>query len=211
MRVDLLERAMAEDRARGMLPLCVVATVGTTSTTSIDPVGEIAELCRSEDVWLHVDGAYGGVAAIVPELQDVLDGVHLADSLVVNPHKWLFTPVDCSAFYTRQPEVLKRAFSLVPEYLVTREQDEVVNLMDYGVQLGRRFRALKLWMVIRAFGPRGWRSASGTTCSWRRSSRRGCARSRTGRSSRRTRCRSSASGSRRRARARPSARRSTRA
>ena len=155
MRVDLLERAMAEDRGRGMLPLCVVATVGTTSTTSIDPVGEIAELCRAEDVWLHVDGAYGGVAAVVPELQEVLDGVHLADSLVVNPHKWLFTPVDCSAFYTRQPEVLKRAFSLVPEYLVTREQDSVVNLMDYGVQLGRRFRALKLWMVIRAFGAEG--------------------------------------------------------
>jgi aromatic-L-amino-acid decarboxylase len=155
MRVDLLERAITGDRARGMLPLCVVATVGTTSTTSIDPVGEIAELCRSEDVWLHVDGAYGGVAAIVPELQDVLDGVHLADSLVVNPHKWLFTPVDCSAFYTRQPDVLKRAFSLVPEYLVTREQDSVVNLMDYGVQLGRRFRALKLWMVIRAFGAEG--------------------------------------------------------
>jgi aromatic-L-amino-acid decarboxylase len=155
MRVDLLEEAMTADRAAGMLPLCVVATIGTTSTTSIDPVGEIAELCRSEDVWLHVDGAYGGVAAIVPELHDLMDGVHLADSLVVNPHKWLFTPVDCSAFYTRQPEVLKRAFSLVPEYLVTREQDEVVNLMDYGVQLGRRFRALKLWMVIRAFGAEG--------------------------------------------------------
>ncbi|MGZ8456252.1 MAG: pyridoxal phosphate-dependent decarboxylase family protein, partial [Gemmatirosa sp.] len=155
MRVDLLEAAMTADRAAGMLPVCVVATIGTTSTTSIDPVGEIAELCRSEDVWLHVDGAYGGVAAIVPELHDLMDGVHLADSLVVNPHKWLFTPVDCSAFYTRQPEVLKRAFSLVPEYLVTREQDEVVNLMDYGVQLGRRFRALKLWMVIRAFGAEG--------------------------------------------------------
>ena len=155
MRVDLLEQAMEADRAAGMLPLCVVATIGTTSTTSVDPVGEIAELCRSEDVWLHVDGAYGGVAAIVPELHDRMDGVHLADSLVVNPHKWLFTPVDCSAFYTRQPDVLKRAFSLVPEYLVTREQDEVVNLMDYGVQLGRRFRALKLWMVIRAFGAEG--------------------------------------------------------
>jgi aromatic-L-amino-acid decarboxylase len=155
MRVDVLERRMAEDRAAGMLPLCVVATVGTTSTTSIDPVGEVAELCRAEDVWLHVDAAYGGVAAVVPELQGVMDGVHLADSLVVNPHKWLFTPVDCSAFYTRQPEVLKRAFSLIPEYLVTREQDEVVNLMDYGPQLGRRFRALKLWMVIRAFGAEG--------------------------------------------------------
>jgi aromatic-L-amino-acid decarboxylase len=155
MRVDLLERAMAEDRARGMLPLCVVATVGTTSTTSIDPVGEIAEVCRSENLWLHVDGAYGGIAAVVPELQSLLDGVHLADSLVVNPHKWLFTPIDCSAFYTRQPAVLKRAFTLVPEYLVTREQDAVVNLMDYGPQLGRRFRALKLWMVIRAFGAEG--------------------------------------------------------
>ena len=155
LRVDLLEAAMAADRAAGMLPIAVVATVGTTSTTSIDPVGEIAELCRSEDVWLHVDGAYGGVAAVVPELQDVMDGVHLADSLVVNPHKWLFTPVDCSAFYTRQPAVVKRAFALVPEYLVTREQDEAVNLMDYGPQLGRRFRALKLWMVIRAFGAEG--------------------------------------------------------
>jgi aromatic-L-amino-acid decarboxylase len=106
-------------------------------------------------MWLHVDGSYGGVAAVSPQHRHVLDGVERADSLVVNPHKWLFTPIDCSAFYTRHPAVLKRAFSLVPEYLVTREQDEVVNLMDYGVQLGRRFRALKLWMVIRAFGARG--------------------------------------------------------
>jgi aromatic-L-amino-acid decarboxylase len=155
MRPDLLDRAMDADRARGMLPLAVVATVGTTSTSSIDPVGEIAELCRAGDVWLHVDGSYGGMAAVVPELRDVLDGVHLADSLVVNPHKWLFTPIDCSALYVRRPEILQRAFSLVPEYLVTREQDEVVNLMDYGVQLGRRFRALKLWMVMRAFGADG--------------------------------------------------------
>jgi aromatic-L-amino-acid decarboxylase len=106
-------------------------------------------------VWLHVDGSYGGVAAVSPRYRHVLDGVEGADSLVVNPHKWLFTPIDCSAFYTRHPAILKRAFSLVPEYLVTREQDDVVNLMDYGVQLGRRFRALKLWMVIRAFGADG--------------------------------------------------------
>jgi aromatic-L-amino-acid decarboxylase len=132
-----------------------VATVGTTSTSSIDPVPAIAEICRREGIWLHVDGSYGGVAAVSPRHRHVLDGVEGADSLVVNPHKWLFTPIDCSAFYTRRPDVLKRAFSLVPEYLVTREQDEVVNLMDYGVQLGRRFRALKLWMVIRAFGARG--------------------------------------------------------
>ncbi|MBA3672156.1 MAG: amino acid decarboxylase [Gemmatimonadaceae bacterium] len=155
MRPDALAAAITADRAAGMLPLACVATVGTTSTTSIDPVRAIAEICRREGVWLHVDGSYGGVAAVAPEHRHVLDGVELADSLVVNPHKWLFTPVDCSAFYTRHPDVLKRAFSLVPEYLVTREQDDVVNLMDYGVQLGRRFRALKLWMVIRAFGSEG--------------------------------------------------------
>jgi aromatic-L-amino-acid decarboxylase len=106
-------------------------------------------------MWLHVDGSYGGVAAVVPEMRDVLAGVERADSLVVNPHKWLFTPIDLSAMFTRRPDVLKRAFSLVPEYLVTREQSDVVNLMDYGVQLGRRFRALKLWMVVRAFGADG--------------------------------------------------------
>ncbi|HEY7567787.1 MAG TPA: pyridoxal-dependent decarboxylase [Gemmatimonadaceae bacterium] len=155
MRTDLLERAIANDRARGMLPLAVVATVGTTGTTSVDPVPAIAKICARESLWLHVDASYAGVAAIVPERRDVLAGVDRADSLVVNPHKWLFTPVDISALYTRRPEILKRAFALIPEYLTTAEQDEVVNLMDYGVQLGRRFRALKLWMVIRAFGVEG--------------------------------------------------------
>ena len=155
MKPDALAAAVAADRAAGYLPLACVATVGTTSTSSIDPVPAIAELCRREEIWLHVDGAYGGMLAIVPEFRNVLAGVEGADSLVVNPHKWLFTPFDCSAFFIRRPEVLKRAFSLVPEYLVTREQDEVVNYMDYGVQLGRRFRALKLWMVIRAFGVDG--------------------------------------------------------
>jgi aromatic-L-amino-acid decarboxylase len=152
MRVEALADLVASDRARGHVPLAVVATVGTTSTTSVDPVPAVADVCAREGAWLHVDGAYGGVAAVVPEMRGVLDGVERADSLVVNPHKWLFTPVDLSAFFTRRPDVLRRAFSLVPEYLVTREQDEVVNYMDYGVQLGRRFRALKLWMVIRAFG-----------------------------------------------------------
>jgi aromatic-L-amino-acid decarboxylase len=155
MRADLLERAIAEDRRRGLLPLAVVATVGTTGTTSIDPVPDIARICEREGLWLHVDASYAGVAAIVPERRDTLAGVERADSLVVNPHKWLFTPVDISALYTRRPDVLKRAFALVPEYLTTAEQDEAVNLMDYGVQLGRRFRALKLWMVIRAFGVEG--------------------------------------------------------
>ncbi|HXT16836.1 MAG TPA: pyridoxal-dependent decarboxylase [Gemmatimonadaceae bacterium] len=155
MRPEALERAIADDRAQGYLPLACVATVGTTGMTSIDPVPAIAAIAKREGVWLHVDGAYGGMLAIVPEYRFVLDGVEGADSLVVNPHKWLFTPFDCSAFYIKRPDVLKRAFSLVPEYLVTREQDDVVNYMDYGVQLGRRFRALKLWMIIRAFGVDG--------------------------------------------------------
>jgi aromatic-L-amino-acid decarboxylase len=155
MRADALAAQIAADRASGFLPLACVATVGTTSMTSIDPIPAIADICTREQVWLHVDGAYGGMLAIAPEFRYVLDGIEGADSLVVNPHKWLFTPFDCSAFYIKRPDVLKRAFSLVPEYLVTREQDEVVNYMDYGVQLGRRFRALKLWMVIRAFGVNG--------------------------------------------------------
>lgn len=155
MKPGALAAAIAADRAAGYLPLACVATVGTTSMTSIDPVPAIAQICKREEVWLHVDGAYGGVLAIAPEYRHILDGIEGADSLVVNPHKWLFTPFDCSAFFIKQPEVLKRAFSLVPEYLVTREQDDVVNYMDYGVQLGRRFRALKLWMIIRAFGVRG--------------------------------------------------------
>jgi aromatic-L-amino-acid/L-tryptophan decarboxylase len=155
MRPDALARVINDDRAQGFLPLACVATVGTTSATSIDPVPAIAEICEREALWLHVDAAYGGIAAIVPEMRHVLAGVEHADSLVVNPHKWLFTPFDCSAFFTRKPDVLERAFSLVPEYLVTPEQDAVVDLMNYGVQLGRRFRALKLWMVIRGFGTTG--------------------------------------------------------
>ncbi|HEX7121100.1 MAG TPA: pyridoxal-dependent decarboxylase [Gemmatimonadaceae bacterium] len=155
MRPAVLAARIAEDRRAGRLPLAVVATVGTTSTASVDPVPAIAEICEREGIWLHVDASYAGVAAIVPECRETLAGVDQADSLVVNPHKWLFTPVDISALYTRRPDVLKRAFALVPDYLVTAEQNEVVNLMDYGVQLGRRFRALKLWMVIRAFGVDG--------------------------------------------------------
>ena len=155
MRPAALARAVAADRARGALPLACVATVGTTSTTSIDPVPAIADVCAGEEMWLHVDAAYGGMAAIVPEMRGVFDGVNHADSLVVNPHKWLFTPFDCSAFFTRKPDVLERAFSLVPEYLVTPERESVVDFMNYGVQLGRRFRALKLWMVIRGFGTAG--------------------------------------------------------
>jgi aromatic-L-amino-acid decarboxylase len=150
-----LAAAVAEDRAAGWTPFAVTATVGSTSTTSIDPVPEIADLCARERLWLHVDAAYAGSAAVAPELRWLLRGCERADSLVMNPHKWLFVPLDLSAFYTRRPEVVKAAFSLVPDYLRTAEDTVAPNLMDYGVSLGRRFRALKLWMVIRAFGHDG--------------------------------------------------------
>lgn len=155
MRTDELERAINDDLASGMKPLCAVATVGTTSTTSVDPVPEIAEICKRHGIWLHVDAAYAGIAAILPEKQDTLAGCNAADSLVVNPHKWLFTPIDTSAFYCRNPMALKNALSLVPEYLRVSEGSDVTNLMDYGFQLGRRFRGLKLWMVINYYGRTG--------------------------------------------------------
>jgi aromatic-L-amino-acid decarboxylase len=148
-----LERAIDDDRARGFLPMAVAATVGTTSTTSVDPVAAIAEVCRKRNVWLHVDAAYAGPAAIVPELRWLLEGAEAADSLVVNPHKWMFVPVDLSVLYTPHEPLLRRAFSLIPAYLETPES-EVRNYMDYGVQLGRRFRGLKLWFVLRAYGRR---------------------------------------------------------
>ena len=155
MRPDALREAIASDVARGTRPVAVVATLGTTSTASIDPVREIADVARSHGAWLHVDAAYGGPAAIVPELRPLLEGWEMADSIVVNPHKWLFTPVDCSVLYCRRPETLVRAFSIVPEYLSSAERGEVRDLMDYGVALGRRFRALKLWFVLRHFGRQG--------------------------------------------------------
>jgi aromatic-L-amino-acid decarboxylase len=155
MRPDALRDAVAADLITGKKPFCIIPTVGTTSTSSIDPVNAIADIAESCGAWLHVDAAYGGAAAVVPELESVLDGASRADSLVMNPHKWLFTPVDLSAFYTRRPDILRRAFSLVPEYLRTAEDSRAVNYMDYGVQLGRRFRALKLWFVMRHFGREG--------------------------------------------------------
>src|SRR5437764_4998561 len=157
MDVEELERAIQEDIAAGWRPFTVVATVGTTSTTSVDPVPQIAAVCERHGLWLHVDGAYGGLAAVDPAMRWVLAGCERADTLIVNPHKWLFTPVDCSVFYTRKPDVVKAAFSLVPEYLRNTESkgDEVPNLMDYGTSLGRRFRALKLWMILRYFGQEG--------------------------------------------------------
>jgi len=150
-----LKDAIEEDKKNGWLPFCAVATVGTTSTTSIDPVDEIAEICLKENIWLHVDAAHGGIAAIVPEMRYIFKGVEKADSIVINPHKWMFTPVDISVFFTKKPKVLKKAFSLVAEYLKTSEDNVVENYMDYGIQLGRRFRSLKLWFIIRYFGVEG--------------------------------------------------------
>jgi aromatic-L-amino-acid decarboxylase len=154
MRFESLVEAIEADRRAGRRPVAVVATAGTTSTTSVDPIDRIADLCRQEGIWLHVDAAYAGSAAICPELREEFAGWERADSIVFNPHKWLFTPFDCSVMLMRDVDALRSAFSLVPEYLKTDEEG-VTNLMDLGVQLGRRFRALKLWMVIRAFGVEG--------------------------------------------------------
>ncbi|HET6205050.1 MAG TPA: pyridoxal-dependent decarboxylase [Planctomycetota bacterium] len=153
MRADLLAEAIEEDRAAGWRPLAIVATVGTTSTTSVDPVPAIAAIGERERLWLHVDAAYAGAAGAVPEWRGMLEGCDRADSLVLNPHKWLFVPFDCSALYCRRMDAVRAAFSLTPEYLRTAERAR--NLMDTGVQLGRRFRALKLWMTLRAFGAEG--------------------------------------------------------
>lgn len=155
MDARALEAAIREDRENGWLPFCAVATVGTTSITSIDPVPEIAGICKRENIWLHVDGAYGGSIAVVPEMRWILEGCEHADSIVVNPHKWLFVPIDLSILYCRRMDALRQAFSLVPEFLRTAESDEVKNFMDYGPQLGRRFRAIKLWFVLRYFGAEG--------------------------------------------------------
>ncbi|MBD0289831.1 MAG: aminotransferase class V-fold PLP-dependent enzyme [Thermoleophilia bacterium] len=149
MRPDALAAALEGEEAAA-----VVATVGTTSSTSVDPVPALAELCAASGAWLHVDAAYAGSACVCPEFRWALAGVEAADSLVVNPHKWLATPLDCSALFTRRPEALRAAFSLLPEYLRTNVGD-VTNLMDFGPALGRRFRALKLWAVIRCYGREG--------------------------------------------------------
>jgi aromatic-L-amino-acid decarboxylase len=156
MDVAELRRALVDDIAHGLRPMAVIATVGTTSTASIDPVAEIAAVCRAHGVWLHVDAAYGGALAMLPERRDVMAGAELADSVVVNGHKWLFVPLDFSALYTRRPDVLRSVFALTPEYLRgDSDAAGAVDYMDYGIQLGRRFRALKAWMAIRAFGREG--------------------------------------------------------
>ena len=152
-----LERKIRADREQGLTSCCVVATVGTTSSTALDPLRPIGEIAQRYGLWLHVDAALAGSAAILPEMRWILDGIESADSLVFNPHKWLFTNFDCSAFFCRHPETLTATFAIHPEYLKTDRDQEVTNFRDWGIQLGRRFRALKLWFVLRTYGVEGLR------------------------------------------------------
>lgn len=150
-----LEEAVTRDLRLGYTPLCVVAAVGTTGSTGLDPLRPIAALCKKHGIWLHVDAAYGGSALLLPEFRWIADGLEAADSMVFNPHKWLLTNFDCSAYFVRDVEALVRTFEILPEYLKTPEGDRVKNYRDWGIQLGRRFRALKLWFVIRTYGVHG--------------------------------------------------------
>ncbi|HUU38920.1 MAG TPA: aminotransferase class I/II-fold pyridoxal phosphate-dependent enzyme, partial [Candidatus Desulfaltia sp.] len=152
---EKLEEAIAEDKRRGLKPACVVATIGTTSSTAVDPLAAIGRICRRHGVWLHVDAAFAGSACILPEMRSLLEGAEFMDSFVMNPHKWLFTNFDCSAYFVKDPGLLIRTFEIHPEYLKTGVDAHVKNYRDWGIQLGRRFRALKLWFVIRSYGVEG--------------------------------------------------------
>ena len=150
-----LDKAIAADKAKGMKPACVIATLGTTSSTAIDPLGPIGEICAKHGVWLHVDAAFAGTAAVLPEKRDMLKGAQYMDSFVFNPHKWMLTNFDCSAYFVKDPGALIRTFEIHPEYLKTGVDAKVKNFRDWGIQLGRRFRALKLWFVLRSYGVEG--------------------------------------------------------
>ena len=150
-----LEQAVKRDLSDGWTPLCAVATIGTTGSTAIDPVRRIGDICARHRLWFHVDAAYGGTALLLPEMRWIADGLEFADSFVVNPHKWMFTNFDCSAYFVRDPATLVKTFEILPEYLKTSEGSQVNNYRDWGIQLGRRFRALKLWFVIRTYGVNG--------------------------------------------------------
>jgi aromatic-L-amino-acid decarboxylase len=152
---EALEQAIVQDLSNGFNPMCVVATLGTTSSTAIDPVEKIADICNKYNIWLHIDGAFAGTALLLPEFRWMIKGIEKADSFVFNPHKWMFTNFDCSAFFVKDKEPLLRTFEILPEYLRTTTRGKVNDYRDWGVQLGRRFRALKLWFVIRNFGVGG--------------------------------------------------------
>lgn len=158
MQPDALRAMIQADRAAGVTPACVVAAVGTTSSTAVDPLEAIGAIARDNDLWFHVDAAYAGSAALLPECRHHFAGLEQADSYVFNPHKWLLTNFDCSAYYVRDVQALLRACSISPEYLRTAHDAQVVNYRDWGIQLGRRFRALKLWFVLRSYGAEGLRA-----------------------------------------------------
>jgi aromatic-L-amino-acid decarboxylase len=150
-----LEQQIVQDLSNDFTPICVVASLGTTSSTAIDPIEKIAAICAHYHIWLHIDAAYGGTALLLPEYRYIIKGIELADSFVFNPHKWMFTNFDCSAYFVKERESLLRTFEILPEYLKTATRGRVNDYRDWGVQLGRRFRALKLWFVIRNFGVEG--------------------------------------------------------
>ncbi len=157
MRADLLVEQIAQDKSNGLIPCFVCATIGTTSSNAIDPLPEIGSICREEGIWLHVDGAMSGTAAVCPEYRYILDGIELADSYCFNPHKWMFTNFDCDCFYVADRSVLIQTLSILPEYLKNKatESGAVIDYRDWHIPLGRRFRALKLWFVIRHYGIEG--------------------------------------------------------
>lgn len=157
MKADELKKAIEADIQKGFKPLCVVSTIGSTSSTAIDPIEDISKLCREFGVWHHIDASYAGTALLLPEMRWMSKGANDADSFVVNPHKWMFTNFDCSAYFVKDKKSLINTFSILPEYLKTPEDHLVNNYRDWGVPLGRRFRALKLWFVIRSFGVNGLR------------------------------------------------------
>jgi len=157
MRPDLLEKAIIKDIQNGLKPVCVVAAIGTTGSTAVDPLYEIATVCSKYKLWLHVDAAFAGSALLLPEYRHMIRGIEMADSFVFNPHKWLFTNFDCSAYFVKDSETLINTFKLIPEYLKTQIPEHVNDYSNWGIQLGRRFRALKLWFVIRSFGVNGLR------------------------------------------------------
>ena len=157
MDAGKLKEAIVSDRKAGYIPACVVATIGTTGTTAVDPLREIGEICRENGIHLHVDAAMAGTALILPEYQWMLEGREYIDSLVFNPHKWMFTNFDCSAYFVKDASPLIKTFEILPEYLKTRTRGKVNDYRDWGVPMGRRFRALKLWSVIRSYGVEGLR------------------------------------------------------
>lgn len=152
-----LENAITKDILAGIKPLCVVAALGTTGSTAVDPLRAIGEICRKFKIWYHIDAAFAGTAMLLPEMRHFMDGAEYADTYVFNPHKWLLTNFDCTAYYVKDKEALIKTFEIMPEYLKTPEDQKVNNYRDWGIQLGRRFRALKLWFVIRSYGTNGIR------------------------------------------------------